>query len=120
MARVMGATAAASLFALVRLWTRSAWGGVFAVVFYELFSAYLYLFDLMGRWTLLSRSDGLGQRSRIDIALSAFRQKCPKQLPLGLLCGIVAGGLALTQYKSAIIFAILVAVLLPADALPNS
>jgi hypothetical protein len=38
MARVMGVCAVASLFPLVRLWTRSAWGGVTAVAIWELYS----------------------------------------------------------------------------------
>src|SRR5438105_6130031 len=54
MARVAGATAALSLFTLVRLWSRSAWGGLFAVTFWFFYSGYLQSYDLSGRWALLT------------------------------------------------------------------
>ncbi len=110
MARVLGAAAAAALFALVRLWTRSAWGGVFAVVFWLLYTRDLYPFDYNGRSTLLA---GLTVLAGALVLLSSYL--CPgpaKKAPLGLLCAVSAGGLVLAQYKSAIIFVILTATLL--------
>jgi hypothetical protein len=105
MARVVGAAAAAALFALVRLWTRSAWGGVFAVVFWLLYSRNLYTFDEAGRWTLLT---GLVVLATALVLLSLYLKAGARQeLRLGLLCAITIGGLALSQYKSAIIFVVL-------------
>ena len=86
MSRVMGATAAASLFALVRLWTRSPWGGVFAVALYELFSAYLYLFDLMGRWTLLT-----GLTVLVSALVLIWFISVPAEYPSGCLLDCFAG-----------------------------
>ena len=105
MARVVGAATAAALFALVRLWTRSAWGGVFAVVFWLLYSRNLYTFDEAGRWTLLT---GLAVLATALVLLSLYlRPGASRQARLGLLCAITIGGLALAQYKSAIIFMVL-------------
>jgi hypothetical protein len=105
MARVTGLAAAGALFALLRLWTRSRWAGVFAVVFWLLYSRNLYTFDETGRWTLLS---GLAVLASALVLLSLYlRAGARKELRLGLLCAITVGGLALAQYKSAIIFVVL-------------
>lgn len=110
MTQVIAAAAAASLFALVRLWTRSPWGGVFAVVFWELYSDYLLSFEILGRWTLLA---GLATLTSALVLLSVYLRpgKLSQRWPLGLLSALTVGGIVLTQYKSAIIFAVLVATL---------
>jgi hypothetical protein len=110
MARVMGVCAVAALFALVRLWTRSSWGGVFAAVFWELYSHQLYSFDPPGRWTPLA---GLAVLPSALVLLSLFLQAegPPKKWRLGLLCIATSAGLVLTQYKTAIVFAVLATVL---------
>ncbi len=105
MARVVGVTAAMALFGLVRLWTRSGWGGVFAVVFWLLYSRSLWTYDALGRWTLLT---GLVVSASALFLLSLYLQEdAPRDLRLGLLCAITVGGLVLAQYKSAIIFMVL-------------
>jgi hypothetical protein len=111
MTRVLGAAAAAALFALVRLWTRSPWGGVFAVVFWLLYTRNLYTFDYTGRWTLLS---GLAVLVSALVLLSLYLRAsaAAKKARVGLLCAITIGGLGLAQYKSAIIFAVLATALL--------
>jgi hypothetical protein len=110
MARVMGVCAVAALFALVRLWTRSSWGGVFAAVFWELYSHQLYSFDPPGRWTPLA---GLAVLPSALVLLSLFLQAegPPKKWRLGLLCITTSTGLVLTQYKTAVVFAVLATVL---------
>jgi Family of unknown function (DUF6541) len=105
MTRLLGTAAAAVLFALVRLWTRSPWGGAFAALFWILYTRNLYTFDYEGRWPLLTGLVVLGAGL---VLLSLYlRPGAPKQLPLGLLCAVTVGGLALSQYKTVIIFAIL-------------
>jgi hypothetical protein len=105
MARLVGGAAAAALFALLRLWTRSGWAGAFAIVFWVLYSRNLFVFDALGRWTLLT---GLVILPSALVLLSLYlRTETPKDLRLGLLCAISAGGLALAQYKSLIIFCVL-------------
>lgn len=110
MTQVIAAAAAASLFALVRLWTGSPWGGVFAVVFWELYSDYLLSFEILGRWTLLA---GLAALTSGLVLLSVYLRpgRLSQRWPLGLLSALTVGGIVLTQYKSAIIFAVLVATL---------
>ena len=105
MTRLLGAAAAAVLFALVRLWTRSPWGGAFAVLFWLLYSRNLYTFDYEGRWPLLTGLVVLG--SALVLLSLYLRPSGPRQLPLGLLCAVTIAGLALSQYKTAIIFAAL-------------
>jgi hypothetical protein len=105
MGRVIGVAAAAALFGLLRLWTRSGWAGVFAIVFWLLYSRNLWGYDSVGRWTLLT---GLVVLTTALVLLSLYlRAGASKDLPLGLLCAITVGGLVLAQYKSAIIFAVL-------------
>lgn len=103
MSRVMGLCAVAALFALVRLWTRHAWGGLFAAILWELSSWELYFFDVAGRWTLLA---GLTMLPSALVLLSLFlRPARPlRQWRLGLLCVATAAGLVLGQYKTALIF----------------
>lgn len=110
MARVMGVCAVAALFALVRLWTRSSWGGVFAAAFWGLYSRQLNFFDFGGRWALLA---GLTVLASALVLLSLFlRAEGPsKKWQLGLLCVTAAAGLVLTHYKTAVIFAVLATVL---------
>jgi hypothetical protein len=108
MARVAGVAAVVSIFGLVRLWTRSSWGGVFAVAFWELYSDHLYAFDVGGRWTLLTGLMVLTSALALP-SLYLRPRSVLKELALGLICGITVAGLALTQYKVAIIFAVLVA-----------
>jgi hypothetical protein len=87
------------------LWTPSPWGGVFAVSFWLFDQRDLYTFDYAGRWTLLS---GLTILATGLVLLSSYLRPGPsKQLRLGFLCAVTIGGLALAQYKSAIIFVIL-------------
>jgi hypothetical protein len=105
MTRLLGTASAAVLFALVRLWTRSPWGGAFAALFWLLYSRNLYTFDYEGRWPLLTGLVVLG--SGLVLLSLYLRPGPPKQLSLGLLCAVTIGGLALSQYKTAIIFAIL-------------
>jgi hypothetical protein len=105
MTRLLGTAAAAVLFALVRLWTRSPWGGAFAALFWLLYSRNLYTFDYEGRWPLLTGLVVLG--SGLVLLSLYLRPGAVKHLPLGLLCAVTIGGLALSQYKTAIIFAIL-------------
>ena len=105
MTRLLGAASAAVLFTLVRLWTRSPWGGAFAALFWLLYSRNLYNFDYEGRWPLLT---GLVVLGSALVLLSLYLRPGPaRRLPLGLLCAITVAGLALSQYKTAIIFAIL-------------
>lgn len=110
MARVMGVCAAAALFGLVRLWTRSSWGGVFAVVFWELSSRQLSLFDGPGRWTPLA---GLTILPAALVLLSLFlrAKNAATDWRLGLLCVATSAGLVLAQYKTALVFAVLAVVL---------
>lgn len=110
MARVMGVCAMGALFGLVRLWTRSSWGGVFAAAFWELYSQHLYFFDPPGRWTPLA---GLAVLPSALVLLSLFLQagERPKNWRLGLLCIMTSAGLVLAQYKTAVIFAVLATVL---------
>jgi hypothetical protein len=110
MARVMAVCAVAALFGLVRLWTRSAWGGVFAAVFWELYSHQLSSFDPPGRWTPLA---GLAVLPSALVLLSLFlrAEGPPKKWPLGLLCITTSAGLVLAQYKTAVVFAVLATVL---------
>jgi hypothetical protein len=110
MARVIGVCAVAALFGLVRLWTRSSWGGVFAAVFWELYSHQLYSFDPPGRWTPLA---GLAVLPSALVLLSLFLQAegPPKKWRLGLLCIATSAGLVLAQYKTAVVFAVLATVL---------
>jgi hypothetical protein len=105
MTRLLGAAAAAVLFALVRLWTRSLWGGVFAALFWLLYSRNLYNFDYEGRWPLLTGLVVLG--SALVLLSLYLRPDAPRRLPLALICAVTIGGLALSQYKTAIIFVIL-------------
>jgi hypothetical protein len=115
MARTVGLCAAASLFALVRLWTRSDWGGVFAVALWELYSRQLYFFDLPGRWTLLT---GLVVLPCALVLFDLFlTQRDRSRLLLGSLCAVVIAGLVLAQYKSALIFVVLAASLICARSL---
>ena len=106
MARVVAVCAMAALFAVVRLWTRNSWGGVFAVVFWALYSRQLSYFDWGGRWALLA---GLTVLASALILLSLFLrgEGASKKWRLGLLCATTAAGLVLTHYKTAIIFAVL-------------
>lgn len=111
MGRMVGAAAAASLFALVRLWTRSAWGGVFAVAFWEVSSKHLFMFEITGRWTLLT---GLTCLTSALVLLTLYLRpgRIFKQYPLAIVVGLTIGGLVVTQYKSAIIMAVLATALL--------
>lgn len=110
MARVLGVCATAALAGLVRLWTRSAWGGVFAAAAWELYSRQLYSFDPPGRWTTLA---GLTVLPAALVLLSLFlrAETSPGKWRLGLLCVVASAGLVLAQYKFATIFAVLAIVL---------
>src|SRR3954453_6939520 len=87
MGRVTAAAAAASLFALVRLWTRSAWAGAFAAASWEITSNYFFLFEVMGRWALLA---GLTCLTSGLVLLSLYLRPAPltRRTGLGLLCAI--------------------------------
>jgi hypothetical protein len=105
MSRLVGVAVAAVLFALVRLWTRRAWGGVFAALFWLLYTRDLYTFDPIGRWPLLCGLVVMGcALVLLSLYLTPFRAK---PIGLGLLVSITIGGLALSQYRSVIIFAVL-------------
>jgi hypothetical protein len=105
MSRAVGLCAAASLFALVRLWTRSNWGGVFAVATWELYSRHFHFFELPGRWTLLT---GLMILPSALVVFDVFFMERGRRLWLvGLLSAITIAGLGLAQYKSALIFVVL-------------
>jgi hypothetical protein len=104
MSRAVGLCAAASLFALVRLWTRSDWGGVFAVATWELYSRHLHFFELPGRWALLT---GLMVLSSALVLLDLFLAENEQKRHIGLLTAITIAGLVLVQYKSALIFVVL-------------
>jgi hypothetical protein len=104
MSRAVGLCAAASLFAVVRLWTRSDWGGVFAVAMWELYSRHLHFFDLPGRWTLLT---GLMALPSALVLFDLFLTEPPRKWFVGLLTAITIAGLVLAQYKSALIFVVL-------------
>jgi len=110
MSRVFGAVAAASLFAVVRLWMRNVWGGVFAVVLWLVYSNFLFYFDVNGRWTLLA---GLTTLSTGLVLLSHYLRpgRLSKSTGLGSVCALVAGGIIVVQYKSALIFAVLAGIL---------
>jgi hypothetical protein len=114
MARVIGLCAVAALFPLVRLWTRSAWGGVFAVAVWELYSRHLYFFDLPGRWTLLT---GLAILPGALVLFDLFLRERSRSWPLGLLTTMTTAGLLLAQYKTTIIFVVLAASLVCAQSL---
>ena len=106
MARLMGVCAAAALVPIVRLWTRSTWGGVFAVAVWALHSRQLQSYDLPGRWTLLT---GFAAMSPPLVLLTIYLRSAARRhdvLP-GLLCAVTAAGLVLAQYKTGIIFAVL-------------
>jgi hypothetical protein len=112
MSHAVGLCAVASLFALVRLWTRSDWGGVFAVATWELYSRHLHFFELPGRWTLLT---GLMILPSALVAFDLFlTEKGRKLWSTGMLSAITIAGLVLAQYKSALIFAVLAASLVGA------
>lgn len=106
MARVAGVCAAASLVAMLRLWTRTLWSGVFAVLAWELYSRYLHFFDLPGRWTLLT---GLAviPAALVLLELVLRPSASAKDWKLLLVCSLTVGGLVLAQYKTAIIFVLL-------------
>ena len=107
MSRAVGLCAAASLFALVRLWTRSDWGGVFAVAMWELYSRHLHFFELPGRWTLLT---GLMVLPSALVLFDLFLTEGGRKFwSVGLLTAITIAGLVLAQYKSALIFVVLAA-----------
>ena len=110
MGRVMGACAAAALFALVRLWTRNVWGGVFAVAIWILYSRQLYSYDDFGRWTLLT---GLTILPVPLVLLSKILDETEtrRRWRIGLLCAVTIAGLALAQYKTLVIFAALASAL---------
>ena len=108
MGRMVGAAAAASLFALVRLWTRSGWGGVFAVALWEVSSQFLLSFELTGRWTLLAGLTSLTS-ALVLLALYLRPGRFTRHYPLALLTGGAVGGVVLTQYKTAIIMTVLAA-----------
>jgi uncharacterized protein DUF6541 len=116
MGRVIGAATAASLFALVRLWTRSPWGGVFAAACWLVSSSYLYPFETMGRWTLLA---GLACLTSNLVLFSSYlrTRSIRDRVWFGATCGVTAAGLVLTQYKSAIICAALCLTLITARCL---
>jgi hypothetical protein len=109
MTRLLGAAAAAVLFALVRLWTRSPWGGASAALFWLLYSRNLYNFDGDGRWPLLTGLVVLG--SALVLLSLYLRADAKPQFSLGVLSGVTVAGLVLSQYKTAIIFAALAAAL---------
>jgi hypothetical protein len=109
MSRAVGLCAAASLFALVRLWTHSDWGGVFAVAMWELYSRHLHFFDLPGRWTLLT---GLMVLPSALVLFDFFLTEHGRKWSVGLLTAITIAGLVLAQYKSALIFVVLATSLL--------
>lgn len=110
MSRVLDVVAAASLFAVVQLWSRSNWGGVFAVVSWLIYSSFLLSFDITGRSTLLA---GLTTLSTGLVLLSHYLQPegLSKSVGLGSVCALVAGGIIVVQYKSALIFAVLAGIL---------
>jgi len=105
MARAVGLCAAGSLFALVRLWTRSNWGGVFAVAMWELYSRHLHFFDLPGRWTLLT---GLAVLPSALVLFNVFlSERSRARWVVGSLGALAIAGLVLAQYKSALILVVL-------------
>ena len=108
MARVIGACAVLSLFGLVRLWTRSIWGGVFAVALWETYAQHLYFYDIPGRWLLLA---GFTVLSSALVLLASLLSQLDRKSswPLLLLCALTIAGLVLTQYKTGLVFAILAA-----------
>jgi hypothetical protein len=109
MARVIGACALLSIFGLVRLWTRSVWGGVFAIALWETYAQHLYFYDIPGRWLLLA---GFTVLSSALVLLASVLSQLDRKTswPLLLLCALTIAGLVLTQYKTGLIFAILAAV----------
>jgi hypothetical protein len=107
MARAVGLCAAGSLFALVRLWTKSDWGGVFAVAMWELYTRHLHFFDLPGRWTLLT---GLAILPSSLVLFDLFlSERSRERWLVGSLGALTIAGLVLAQYKSALIFVVLAA-----------
>ena len=116
MARVMGACAVLSVFGLVRLWTRSIWGGAFAVALWEAYAQHLYFYDIPGRWLLLAGFTVLSSALVLFASLlSQFDRKT--SWPLLLLCALTIAGLVLTQYKTGLIFAILAAAIVGSQCL---
>ena len=106
MARVIGACAVLSVFGLVRLWTQSIWGGVFAVALWETYAQHLYFYDIPGRWPLLA---GFTVLSSALVLLASLLSQLDRKTswPLLLLCALTIAGLVLTQYKTGVIFAVL-------------
>ena len=91
------------LYALVRQWTRSPWGGIFAMIVGGLVSGYPYVFLFWGRYTQLT-----GQIILVAALVlwnhylkqpSTFRGTAST-----ILLGIVIGGLGMAQYKVAVLF----------------
>ncbi len=92
-----------SLYALVRQWTRSPWGGIFAMIVGGLVSGYPYVFLFWGRYTQLT--------GHIVLVAALVLWSCYLKQPHTfrgaasiLVLGMIIGGLGMAQYKVAVLF----------------
>jgi hypothetical protein len=91
------------LYALVRQWTRSPWGGISAMIVGGLVSGYPYVFLFWGRYTQLTGHIILV--AALVLWNHYLKQPSTFRSPAStILLGIVIGGLGMAQYKVAVLF----------------
>ena len=101
------------LYALTRLWTKSAWAGIFSIVVGGFISTYPYYFVYWGRYTQLTGHIILiAALVLLDTYLQQPRRR--DNLAFLVVAPVVIAGLGMAQYKVAVLFVALSAALVVA------
>lgn len=106
MGQVVNVCAVIGLYALVRLWSKTVWGGLFAVIAGGLISTMPYYYVIWGRYTQLA-----GQAALLAglVLLSSYlaQDRSRDNRAYLLTLPTIIAGLVLAQYKVAALFAAL-------------
>ena len=103
MGQIANFSVVVGLYALVRQWTRSPWGGIFAMLVGGLVSGYPYVFLFWGRYTQLTGQIVL--LAALVLLNHYLKQpRTTKNIAPMVLLAVIIGGLGMAQYKVAVLF----------------
>ena len=105
MGQIANTSAVVALYALTRQWTKSPWGGVFAMIAGGLISTYPYSFLNWGRYTQLTGHIVL-IAALVLLSFYLSRPRARGNVPVMALLAVVIAGIGLSQYKVAVLFVV--------------